>query len=104
MNLPPTITFSNEELAKIVNKNPILLSDLELRVLLSLGSDNVSIPGQPLVDVRPESSRWTAWKIELDGRLMLRQIRLVKFSTVAAFVTAISALVTAAIALLHSFI
>lgn len=104
MNSPPAITFSNEELAKMVNKNPILLSDLELRILLSLGSDSVALPGGSLVDVGSQSPRWTAWKVELDGRLMVRQIKFVKYSTVAAFVTAISALVTAVIALLHSFI
>lgn len=95
--------FANEELARIVNTNPLLLTDTQLKVLLSLGSDLVSVPGQTQpIPVGPGTAKWTAWKIEHDSRMMTRQITWTKYATWAAAVAALAALATVVITLVHS--
>lgn len=100
MPITPRITVANENLARIVNTNPMLLSDVELKILLSLGSDVVAINEQ-VVKVGPQTAKWISWKLEYDNRLMNRHIQLIKYSTIAAAIAAVSALVTAAITLIR---
>jgi len=96
----PGLTLANEELARIVNTNPLDLTDAQLKILLSLGSDMIAVNGQ-LIPVGPQTAKWISWKVEHDSRLMNRQIQLIKYSTLAAAVAAMSALATAVITLIH---
>ncbi|MGA9852263.1 MAG: hypothetical protein WBR15_04970 [Gammaproteobacteria bacterium] len=100
MPITPRITVASENLARIVDTNPMLLSDVELKILLSLGSDVVTINEQ-VVEVGPQTAKWISWKLEYDSRLMNRYLQLIKYSIIAAAIAAVSALVTAAITLIH---